>query len=70
MLLLVGRAYDNAIRKKTLRQFKKEFLDPFNNIDDEIEFEDKIQFKLPDRYYNITNIRDLNSARRSPRKKN
>ena len=70
MLLLVGRAYDNAIRKKTLRQFKKEFLDPFNNIDDELEFEDKIQFKLPDRYYNISNIRDLNSARRSPIKKN
>ena len=70
MLLLVGRAYDNAIRKKTLRQFKKEFLDPFNNIDDELEFEDKIQFKLPDRYYNISNIRDLSSARRSPTKKN
>ena len=68
MLLLIGRAYDNALKKNTWKKFKKEFHDPFNNINDELRFEDKIQFKLPNRFYNISVINNLNLQQRSPRK--
>ena len=67
--LMVGKAYDNAIKRKTLKIFRKEFLDPFNRIDDEILFEDKIQFKLPNRYYNIDKIRENTSPKKSTKKK-
>ena len=69
MLLLIERAYDNAIRKKTFYKFKKEFHDPFNNINDELKFEDKIQFKLPNRFYNISGINQIDSPKKSPKKK-
>ena len=69
MLLLVGRAYDSAVKKKTFKILKKEFHDPFNNINDELKFEDKIQFKLPKRYYNFSDINQINSQRKSPNKK-
>lgn len=74
MLLLIGRAYDNAMRKITFYNLKREFHDPFNNINDELKFEDKIQFKLPNRYYNMSNINQMdspkNSQKKSPKKKN
>ena len=62
LLLLVGRAYDNAMKKITFKKLKKEFHDPFNNNNDELKFEDKIQFKLPNRYYNSRyyNTSDIN----------
>ena len=69
MLLLVGKAYDNASKKKTFKKLKKEFHDPFNNINDELKFEDKIQFKLPNRYYNISDISKIDSPKKSPQKK-
>ena len=69
MLLLIERAYDNAIRKKTFYKLKKEFHDPFNNINDELKFEDKIQFKLPNRFYNISGINQIDSPKKSPKKK-
>jgi hypothetical protein len=69
MLLLIGKAYDNARKKITFKALKKEFHDPFNNINDELKFEDKIQFKLPNRYYNISDINQIDSARHSPTKK-
>lgn len=69
MLLLIGRAYDNARKKITFIKLKKEFHDPFNNINDELKFEDKIQFKLPNRYYNISDINQLDSPKNSPPKK-
>ena len=69
MLLLVQRAYDNAKRKIIFKKFKKEFHDPFNNINDELRFEDKIQFKLPNRYYNISDIKQLESPKKSPKRK-
>ena len=56
MLLLTGKAYDHAIKKITFKKLQKEFHDPFNNINDELRFEDKLQFKLPNRYYNFSNI--------------
>ena len=56
MLLLTGKAYDKAMKKKVFTELKKEFHDPFNNINDELEFEDKLQFKLPNRFYNFSNI--------------
>ena len=61
MLLLTGKAYDNAIKKKTFTELKKEFHDPFNNINDELRFEDKLQFKLPNRFYNFSNLNQLSS---------
>ena len=74
MLLLIGRAYDNAMRKITFYNLKREFHDPFNNINDELKFEDKIQFKLPNRYYNMSNINQMDSPKKSqkksPKKKN
>ena len=69
MLLLVGRAYDNAIRKQTLKKLRKVFLDPFNDIGEEVLFEDKISFKLPDRFYNMESIIKLNTPKNSPKKK-
>ena len=59
MLLLTGKAYDNAIKKKVFTELKKEFHDPFNNINDELRFEDKLQFKLPNRFYNFSNINQM-----------
>ena len=59
ILLLTGKAYDNAIKKITFKKLKKEFHDPFNNINDELKFEDKIQFKLPNRYYNFCNFSEV-----------
>ena len=56
MLLLTGKAYDKAMKKKVFTELKKEYHDPFNNINDELEFEDKLQFKLPNRFYNFSNI--------------
>ena len=56
MVLLTGKAYDNAIKKITFKRLKKEFHDPFNNINDELKFEDKLQFRLPNRFYNFSNI--------------
>ena len=56
LLLLIGKAYDHAIKKITFKKLQKEFHDPFNNINDELKFEDKLQFKLPNRYYNFSNI--------------
>jgi len=69
MLLLIQRAYDNAKKKMTFKKFKKEFHDPFNNINDELKFEDKIQFKLPNRYYNISDIFQMDSPKNSDGKK-
>ena len=69
IILLIGRAYDNAMKKITFQKFKKEFHDPFNNINDELSFEDKIQFKLPNRYYNNSDINKFNSAKKAPKKK-
>ena len=68
MLLLIGRAYDNAVKRNTFKKLKKEFHDPFNNINDELKFEDKIQFKLPNRFYNFSFTNALNSPRKSPTK--
>ena len=59
MLLLVGKAYDNAVKKIAFRRIKREFHDIFNNINDELKFEDKLQFKLPNRYYNFSNLNQL-----------
>ena len=70
LLLLIGRAYDNATKKITFKKLKKEFHDPFNNINDELMFEDKIQFKLPNRYYNTCDINKFNIPKKSPKKKN
>ena len=69
MLLLTGKAYDNAIKKITFKKLQKEFHDPFNNINDELKFEDKIQFKLPNRFYNISDINRIESPKKSPKKK-
>ena len=69
ILLLIGRAYDNAMKKKMFKEFKKEFHDPFNNINDELTFEDKIKFKLPNRYYNNSDINKFNLVKKSPKKK-
>ena len=68
MLLLIGRAYDNAAKKKTFKSLKREFHDPFNNINDELRYEDKLQFKLPNRYYNynISLINQINTPRKAP----
>ena len=53
MLLLVERAYNHAMKKITFTNLRRTFLDPFNKIDDELKFEDKIYFKLPGGFYNI-----------------
>lgn len=63
MLLLVDRAYNNAKKKIMFLKLKKEFHDPFNNINDELKFEDKIQFKLPNRYYNLAIINPKDSPK-------
>ena len=59
MLLLVGKAYDNAVKKIAFRRLKKEFHDIFNNINDELKFEDKLQFRLPNRFYNFSNLNKI-----------
>jgi hypothetical protein len=69
MLLLLERACDNAQKKITFLKLKKEFHDPFNDINDELKFEDKIQFKLPKRFYNISSINQMDSPKNSPKKK-
>ena len=61
MILLTGKAYDNAVKKMVFKELKKEFHDPFNNINDELRFEDKLQFKLPNRFYNFSSIYQLGS---------
>ena len=61
MLLLTGKAYDNAIKKITFKKLQKEFHDPFNNINDELQFEDKLQFKLPNRFYNFLDLQQAAS---------
>ena len=61
MLLLTGKAYDHAVKKIAFMKLQKEFHDPFNNINDELQFEDKLQFKLPNRYYNFSNINQLSA---------
>lgn len=62
MLLLTGKAYDNAMKKIVFKKLQKEFHDPFNNINDELKFEDKLQFKLPNRFYNFPDIQQNTST--------
>ena len=69
MLLLVERAFDNAKKKITFLNLKKEFHDPFNDINDELKFEDKIQFKLPNRFYNLSDMNQMDSPKKSPKNK-
>ena len=61
MLLLTEKAYVHAVKKITFKKLQKEFHDPFNNINDELQFEDKLQFKLPNRYYNFSNLYQVTS---------
>ena len=56
--LLLAKACDNAYKKILFQRLIKRFHEPFN-FESEIYFEDKIQFKLPDRYYNMINFQEL-----------
>ena len=56
--LLVVRAYDNAKKKLMYLTLRDIFHKPFS-INDEKNFKDKIDLKLPDKYYNMEIIQQL-----------
>ena len=68
--LLVVRAYDNAKKKLMYLTLKDIFHKPFS-INDEKNFKDKLDFKLPDKYYNMAIIHqsDLSSKNKCISKK-
>lgn len=58
LCLIIVRAFDNAKKKLMYLTLKSIFFDPFS-INDEIYFKDKLDFKLPNKYYNMETIQQL-----------
>jgi hypothetical protein len=56
--LLTMRAFDNAKKRLMYKMIKAVFYDPFN-INDEVYLKDKLEFKLPDKYYNMTSLQEI-----------
>jgi len=68
ILLLIERAYNNAKVKLYFLRIKELFFDPYNEVDNELIFEDKIQFKLPTGYYNFSSCKEDNSQKKMKQK--
>lgn len=62
--LLVARSYDSALRRKMFYVIKEKYHDLFI-FEKEIYFEDKLEFKLPDRYYNMENIQKIDIQKKN-----
>ena len=68
LCLIIGRSYDSALKRKMFTQLKGIYHDLFN-INDEVYFKDKIEFKLPDKYYNLLDIQQINTSYKKKVKK-
>ena len=69
MCLLIARCYDSALKRIMFKTIKKIFHDPFS-IDNEVCFEDKLEFRLPDKYYNMTSLQKLDLPKKNKMKSN
>jgi len=58
LCLLIGHSFDSAKKRIMFQRIKNKYHDSFM-INDEIYFKDKLEFKLPNRYYNILDIQQL-----------
>ena len=67
ILLLIERAYNNAIKKITLKTLMESF--PKESINEEFQFEDKLQLKLANKFYNINNFKNLDLTKIHSKKK-
>lgn len=56
--LLVARSYDSALRRKMYYMLKEVYHYPFS-IEKELYFEDKLELKLPDKYYDMTKVQKI-----------
>ena len=56
--LLTSRAFDNAKKRLMYKMIKAVFYDPFK-INEEIYMRDKLEFKLPDKFYNMTKLQEI-----------
>lgn len=61
LCLIACRVYDNAKKRLMFREIKKIYYNPFK-IDDELDLKDKLDFKLPDKFYNMETIQKIDLA--------
>ena len=55
--LLLSENYNHAVVRIAFALIKLYYHEPFCNIDDEVDFSDKLYMKLSDKYYNFNNIK-------------
>ena len=58
LCLMIEQALDNAYKKLLFQRLVKIYHTPFH-FENELHFKDKIEFKLPDKFYNMTKIQKL-----------
>ena len=68
LCLIIAKSFDSALKRKLFKKLKGIYFDLFN-INEEIYFKDKIEFKLPDKYYNLLDIHQINISDNSKVKK-
>ena len=61
LCIIACRAFDNAKKRIMYQMIKNVYYHPFK-INDEIYFKDKLDFKLPDKYYNMETIQKIDLA--------
>ena len=62
--LLIEQALDRAYKKLLFQRLVRRFHTPFH-FENEVYFKDKIEFKLPNKYYNMTKIQKLDIEERN-----
>lgn len=58
MCLMIEQFLDRAYKKLLFQRLVRRYHTPFH-FENEVYFKDKIEFKLPDKYYNMVNIQQL-----------
>ena len=58
MCLMIQQFLDRAYKKLLFQRLVRRYHTPFH-FENEVYFKDKIEFKLPDKYYNMVNIQQL-----------
>ena len=56
--LILNEVFIHARRRITFYLLKLYYHDPFYDIEDEVNFSDRISIKLSDRYYNFNNFKE------------
>ena len=58
MCLMIEQFFDRAYKKLLFQRLVRRYHTPFH-FENEVYFKDKIEFKLPDKYYNMVKIQQL-----------